>query len=566
MNIGNDNSYSGKKINKKKANYKKLSVKKNLKIMNDPAFHLNRTLKAYINYKLNINATTEKIETLKNSVEIIKTQNHNNSFNGAKTLSNIINKKKLFSKKKINKLMSPSHYSKKKKLLKSNSSNKLNLSNYYINFYNNGSININTKINNNKNKILKKNSNNSQKYIRYSGSTALSNNDTNQILDKNNSIFPYNNNNNIQILTNHSTLVINSLKTPVVGQTTSKKNKFSAQYFPQNVNDNNKFSNLTNIKNNKFKNYNLIKNRLNLIKNYPKNLIINDKLKNQNINSKVINKTDNNIKYLKINEIYKETNQNFHNINDNDSKYSYTISNINNNGNTPKKMLNDNNINISNINNNNEDNSNLNSITNKIENEIKKECDNKYLKKIEMLENENKLLKGEINDSNNRLLLLENKINELLLGKNSIEKEECPQPTPYVKKYSLETIQNLNQSPLTINTNSEIDNKNVLKEIKKESKEKIFLNKNQKNKPESIKINMNYSKLLHINTSKPNFLIKERKNVDTPTKINVNKFSKNLGIKKKDKKKFCKKINNQKFFDNKKAQFNCFTEENKNYH
>ena len=77
---------------------------------------------------------------------------------------------------------------------------------------------------------------------------------------------------------------------------------------------------------------------------------------------------------------------------------------------------------------------------------------------------------------------------------------------------------------------------------------------------------MNYSKLLHINTSKPNFLIKERKNVDTPTKINVNKFSKNLGIKKKDKKKFCKKINNQKFFDNKKAQFNCFTEENKNYH
>jgi hypothetical protein len=549
MNNGIENSYSGTKINKKKANYKKLSVKKNLQIMNDPAFHLNRTLKAYINYKLNANASTEKIETLKNSVEITKTQNHNNSFNRAKTLSNIINKKKLFSKKKVNKLMSPSHYSKKKKLLKSNSSNKLNLSNY-IYFYNKGSININNKIN--KNKIVKKNSNNSQKYIRYSGSTALSNNDTNQILDKNNSIFPYNNNNNIQILTNHSTLDINSLKTPVVGQTTSKKNKFSAQYFPQNVNDKNKLSNLTNIKNNKFKNYNLIKNRQNLIKNYPKNLIINDKLKNQSINSNIINKTDNNIKYLKINDIYKETNQNYHNINDNDSKYSYTLSNINNNGNTPKKMLNNNkiNINISNIN-NNDDNSNINSITNKIENEIKKECDNKYLKKIEMLENENKLLKGEINDSNNRLLMLENKINELLLGKNSIEKEECPQPTPYVKKYSLETIQNLNQSPLTINTNSEIDNKNALKE---------------KNKQESIKINMNYSKLLHINTSKPNILIKERKNVDTPTKINVNKFSKNFGIKKKEKKKICKKINNQKYFENKKAQLNYFTEENKNYH
>ena len=563
MNISNGNSYSGTKINKKKANYKKLSVKKNLEIMNDPAFHLNRTLKAYINYKLNKNTSTEKITTLKNSVEISKTQNHNNSFNRAKTLSNIINKKKLFSKKKINKLMSPSHYSKKKKLLKSNSSNKLNLSNY-IYFYNNRSININNKIN--KNKILKKNSNNSQKHIRYSGSTALSNNDTNQIVDKNNSIFPYNNNCNIQILTNHSTLDINNLKTPAVGQTTSKKNKFSAQYFPQNLNSKNKFSNLTNIKNNKFKNYNLIKNRQNLIKNYPKNLIINDKFKNQNTNTNIINKTDNNIKYLKINDIYKETNLNFHNINDNDSKYSYTISNINNNENTPKKIINNNNINISNINNNNDDNSNLNSITNKIENEIKKECDNKYLKKIEMLENENKLLKGEINDSNNRLLLLENKINELLLGKNSIEKEECPQPTPYVKKYSLETIQNLNQSPLTINTNSEIDNKNVLKEIKKESKEKMFLDEIPKKKPESIKINMNYSKLMHINTGKPNFLGKERKNVNTPTKINVNKFSKNLGIKKKEKKNHCKKINNQKYFGNKKAQFNCFTEENKNYH
>ena len=30
MNIGNDNSYSGTKINKKKMNYKKLSMKKNL--------------------------------------------------------------------------------------------------------------------------------------------------------------------------------------------------------------------------------------------------------------------------------------------------------------------------------------------------------------------------------------------------------------------------------------------------------------------------------------------------------------------------------------------------------
>ena len=561
MIIRNDNSYSGTKIAKRKMNYKKISIKKNFKIMDDPAFHLNRTLKAYINNKLNQNNSTEKIETLKNSVELTKKHN-NNSFNRVKTLSNIINKKKLFSKKKINKLISPSHYSKKKKLLKSNSSNKLNLS-HYINLNNSRSININNRIN--KNKILKKNSNNSQKHIRYSGSTALSNNDTNQILDKNNSIMPYNNN-NIQILTNLSTLDINTLKTPVMGQTTSKKNKFNTQYFPQNLNNKNKYPNLTNIKNNKFKNINLIKNRQNFIKNYPKNLIMNNKLGNQNFNSNIINKTENNLKYLKITDIYKETNNNTYN-NDvvNDNKYSYTISNNNNNKDvTPKKVLN-NTINTNNINKNT--NNNINSVTNKTENDIKKICDDKYLKKIEILEKENKLLKGEINNSNNRLLLLENKINELLFVKNSIEKEGCPQPTPYVKKYSLETIQNLNQSPLTINTNSEIDNKNVIKDIKNENNEKIFYNQLEKNQPWSIKINTNNSKLMHLNTCKSTFYKKERNNVDTPTKINVNKYSKNIFINKKEKKRTCKKINNQKNYWNKKpTEFNFFTEENKNYH
>lgn len=78
-----------------------------------------------------------------------------------------------------------------KKLIKSISSNKLNLSTYF-NFYNNEYINKKKEIN--KNKILKKNSNTSQKYIRYSASTALSNTDINQLIEKNNSILPYNNN------------------------------------------------------------------------------------------------------------------------------------------------------------------------------------------------------------------------------------------------------------------------------------------------------------------------------------------------------------------------------------
>lgn len=64
-----------------------------------------------------------------------------------------------------------------------------------------------------------------------------------------------------------------------------------------------------------------------------------------------------------------------------------------------------------------------------------------------------------------------------MLGKNSIEKESCPQPTPYVKKYSLETIQNINQSPLTINTNSDIENKINFKDVKDETNTKNNLNK-----------------------------------------------------------------------------------------
>ena len=241
MNIGTGYN-SGTKILTKDVKYKKISLKKNLKIIDDPAFHLNRTLKAYINNRLNKNSSTEVIDNLKNSVELSKC---NNSFNRAQTLSNIMNKKKFLSKSKTNKLKKLSQSSKsRKKFFKSNSSNKFNISNYFS-LYNNKRPNISNKINN-KDKILKKNLNNSQKNIRHSGSTALSINDTNQILDKNNNncINPYNNNN--QIISNHSTLDINNIKSTIVGQTTSKKTKFSNQYFTKSINDKNKYSNLTN--------------------------------------------------------------------------------------------------------------------------------------------------------------------------------------------------------------------------------------------------------------------------------------------------------------------------------
>ena len=537
MNIGTEYNF-GTKLLTKTVNYKKIRLKKSLKIIADPAFHLNRTLKAYINNRLNKNSSTEIIDNLQNSVELSK---KNNFFNRVQTLSNIINKKKFLSKNKTNKLKKSSHSSKSKKIFfKSNSSNKINIS-HYFSLYNNKRPNISNKIN--KNKLLKKNSNNSQKNIRHSGSTALSINDTNQILEKNNNnncINPYNTNN--QILSNHSTLDINIIKSPIVGQTTSKKNKFTNQYFSKSINDKNKYSHLTNSKISKNQNINIIKNRQNLIKHYSTNLCINNNNQKSDIN--IINKKDNNNKYYKTNNINQEKvlyTENYSNL-----RKSYTFQNkaIN----IPKKML-DNKVNSSNINKNNNLSLKKNNIENNNNNIIiykKTDNNNEYLKKIEMLENENKILKNEINDSKNKLLLLENKINELIIGKNSIEKEECPQPTPYVKKYSLESINNITPSSLIMNDNKEIQDKkkiNNKKEINKNKlTEKNDLNKIQKNIENlSIKIKIKQSKLAQLNNSKSTILKKERNSIDTPTKINVNKYSKNIVILRKEKKKTCKK-------------------------
>ena len=102
MNILNECSRPGVKITKKKVNIKKLNLNKDIQIIDDPAFHLNKTLKAYINNRLTKNIPIEKKESIKNSNDISKLKEftNNNSFNRAKTLSNFINKKKYFSKKK----------------------------------------------------------------------------------------------------------------------------------------------------------------------------------------------------------------------------------------------------------------------------------------------------------------------------------------------------------------------------------------------------------------------------------------------------------------------------------
>ena len=169
-----------------------------------------------------------------------------------------------------------------------------------------------------------------------------------------------------------------------------------------------------------------------------------------------------------------------------------------------------------------------------------------------MLEIENKILKGEINDSKNKLLLLESKINELLKEKNLVEKEECPQPTPYVKKYSLEYFNNFALPTLSINNNDEgqqrekekgnlLCNKKIETDNNKQNN-KVYFNEIQKNVNQvKIKINMQKQKLLQINTSKSNFKLKETKHIDTPKKINVNKNIKNIiNNYKKDKRKTSK--------------------------
>jgi len=594
MNLRNEYSTSGKQMFKKKAKFSKLSYKKSLKkIDDDPAFHLNRTLKQYINYKLSKNISGENnITNIDSKVQnnlssfVPKFKDNDNCLSRSYTVAEIIKKRKLFSLKKNSKFKKINYSSKSKsssgkKMIKSMSSNKynLNLSNYKV-IINRKNINLNlNKIN--KNQILKKNSNNStQKYIRYSGSTAFSINDNNQLLEKNSAIFPYNNynnnyNNNI-LLSNNSTLEINNLKTPM-RKTTDKKNKFTNQFFKQN-----NYYNYTNVKNKDKKyNYNicLVKNN----KNMNNKNCQNDMTLDGNVNLKSISSYNQPINNSNIkngsnilnnpSDIYKDDISNNKN---NNNEYCYTISNMKN---TPQKCNN----NIFDINNMNKS-INICS-TNKIEDKVNKEylkTDNsfEYIKRIEFLENENKYLKGEISESKNKLLLLENKINKLLVEKNSIEKEECPRPTPYVKKYSLETLQNFQPSPsidINIINNSEIQTKENERKINYNLNDKIInensdknvvkknlLNKVQKNIYQPIN-NFNIKqKTNNLRKNKSSHYLKS--NINTQNKINVNKNYKKIANNINDKKKMWKKVNNMRQLIDKYrfTHLNFYTEGNIN--
>ena len=420
-----------KHIKIKKIN-RKVNTIKNLQIMNLPEFHFNRTIKEYINSKLSKNINPINKQKLPENSQNIKSKCLKN-FIRINTASNIHKTKKYFSKKKIEKKTKNSPTPKPlKKMFKSISRPKLNISNYVMK-------SKKKKINKQRNVDPLFSDNSTHKY-----STTLSNTGTNQLADKTISIYNQNN----KIVADNSTIDLHKNKNyNNYGQTTSKKMKFSYKYFSDNNKVHIKFAKL-----NKFKdknkdnvnpriniNINNINNKYNLDNSFRKSFIDNENYNNN------INKTENNI-------AYNNSDINYNNENNNGiisiTKFDNNIKSIKsqNENYTPKKL---NQKNISLVDNNYKSpDENIMNINN----------NNAYIKKIEMLENENKILKNEINYSRNKLQLLEDKINLLLTGKNIImnEKEECPQPTPYVIKYSSEIFYNNNNKEM----NNKVKNKN----------------------------------------------------------------------------------------------------------
>ena len=344
------------------------------------------------------------------------------NFSRIKTVNNILLANKIAIKKSLNKIKTTSAPKSDKKIYKSKSRTKINISNYLLNYRKKSNS---RKVNNKK---LNRHINNSaHKFHLYNDSTSINNNLTNKSKDKTTSIYPR----NYHILSNDSTLEYNNgKKSTACGHTTSKKSKFNNQFFDKEKKINIKFSKLNRLKNKSNEIKDIILNKKNINNRFKLNLdnsfskksfnIINSE-KNDNMNYNYINNTENNIIYTKTesNHIY------FHDCNISDK----TLSKIDNISTTNNKSID---INMNITNNKIRDDNIINNFNQNKDNNFE------YIKKIEKLENENKILKNEINDSKYKLQLLEDKINKLLLGRSaiSLDKEECPQPTPYVKKYS----------------------------------------------------------------------------------------------------------------------------------
>ena len=120
---------------------------------------------------------------------------------------------------------------------------------------------------------------------------------------------------------------------------------------------------------------------------------------------------------------------------------------------------------------------NVNNINQKKDNTNNNKAE--YYSKLELLKNENEILKNEIKESKNRIFILENKIEELLDDKNCKENSECPQPTPYVYKYSKDIlfskIKPKIEEQITITTKK--SNDNIKEYSKNETKESEISNR-----------------------------------------------------------------------------------------
>ena len=133
---------------------------------------------------------------------------------------------------------------------------------------------------------------------------------------------------------------------------------------------------------------------------------------------------------------------------------------------------------------------NVNNINNKQNDDINVKNKEEYYSKLDLLEKENKLLKNEIKESKNRISILEYKIEELLDDKNSKENNECPQPTPYVIKYSKDLMPSKSKPKIDENSQEKIlkTNNDILREYSKnETKESEASNRIVNKNDEEIK-------------------------------------------------------------------------------
>ena len=434
MNHGNVFPISTEKILIKRKAYSKVNISKNLRLMNLPEFHLNRTIKAYINNKLNKtknhsytkNLTENNSPAIKIKMEK-KPKNQHNNLTRINKVFNILKPKKILIKnnyKKIKKSFTPKL---NKKIYKSKNKSRLNINSYILNYQKKSDY----KRKNNQNKNL---NNSTKKYKRYIGSTSAFINTSDQPKEKTTSLYQQYN----QIKSNNSSLDFHNKQKPCIFvHTTSKKSKFNNLFFEKEKKFDIRFSKLNKLKkqSNEIRNIimnknninnkksinlenNFNRNSFNINRNPEKNDIMNLNFINNTENNIIYNKTESNHIYLHDCDISDKTLSKIDNISSMNNKSIEVKMNI-----TNQKIKDDNAINNFNSKNDNSFN---------------------YIKKIEKLENENKLLKNEINDSKYKLQLLEDKINKLLLGKRAIsmDKEECPEPSPYVKKYSAGILQN----------------------------------------------------------------------------------------------------------------------------